>query len=376
MIDIDKPLTIGIDASRAATERLSGTERYSRRIIRALLDVGVDQQFRLYLNRRSPMDLCQRANVVQRPIPFPRAWTHARLSSELAVHPVDALFVPAHVVPPVHPRNTVVTIHDLGYLHEPEAHTGWSRRYLDWSTRWSVRAARRVIAISQTTKIDLAAFYQVDPAKISVIYHGVDERFRPARDDDIARVRAQLGVADPFILFVGTVQPRKNLPRLVEAFDTIAAGNPNLRLVIAGRMGWKTDEIERSISSARNRSRIVQAGHVGDDTLPALYSAAELLALPSLYEGFGLPVLEAMACGTPVLVSNRGALPEIAGDAAIVIEPTSVPDLVAGLRAALDPDLRDGRVACGRARAATFTWAKSGAETLRLILDHRDACPD
>src|SRR5690606_20763773 len=144
----------------------TGTERYSRRIIEALTAAGPDYAYRLYLNRREPIPLRLPANAEQRPIPSPRLWTHLRLSAERARHRVDALFVPAHVIPPIHPRASVVTIHDLGYLHEPEAHTPRARRYLDWSTRWSVWTAAKVIAISATTRDDLIQAYRVPPEKI------------------------------------------------------------------------------------------------------------------------------------------------------------------------------------------------------------------
>ncbi len=361
-------LTIGIDASRAGAEHQTGTERYSLRIIQEIIDLGVDQDFRLYLNQDSPLRLVQRASVDQRLIPFPRLWTHLRLSSELTANPVDALFIPAHVVPPVHPAATVVTIHDLGYLHEPDSHTAASRRYLDWSTRWSTGAANRVIAISESTKQDLIDHYHVNPEKIIVIYHGVDEQFAPASLTDITRVRRKIGVEGPFILFVGTIQPRKNLVRLVAAFDAIAAENRELHLVLAGGRGWKTDEIDLAIVDAKHRDRIVLAGHVPDDDLPALMSTAIAVTLPSLYEGFGLPVLEAMACGTPVLISNRGALPEIAADAAVIVDPTSVARIIAGLHDVMNEAARARRVECGLSRAAGFTWKRSAEQTLETIL--------
>ena len=363
------PLTIGIDASRAVTVRPTGTERYSRRIIEELLEQGSEQRFRLYLNGRRPLDLPLRASTEQRLIPLPRLWTHLRLSAELALHPVDTLFIPSHVVPPVHPRATVVTIHDLGYLHEPEAHTDWSRRYLDWSTRWSVRAAHRIIAISNTTKRDLVERYHVPPDRISVVYHGIDERFKPATDDERAHVRhgIGLGVDDRFILFVGTLQPRKNLVRLIEAFETIADREPNLKLVLAGRRGWKIDEIDQAIKSSRHRARIILPGHVPDGDLPALYSAAAVVALVSLYEGFGLPALEAMTCGAPVLVSERGSLPEVTGDAAIMIDPLDTRAIAAGLRSHLDPNERNRWSERGRRRAARFTWQQSGRDTLEIL---------
>lgn len=367
----ERPLIIGIDASRATISRQTGTERYSRRVIEELLNLGIRQHFRLYLNGRQPLDVPRHASTEQRLIPFPRLWTHLRLSAELARHPVDVLFVPAHVVPPVHPRATVVTIHDLGYLHEPDAHTDWSRRYLDWSTRWSVRAACHVIAISKATERDLIERYQVPADRISVIYHGIDERFQPADEPDKARVRRALGFTDDvrFVLFVGTLQPRKNLVRLIGAFETIADDDSELKLVLAGRRGWKIDEIDQTIAASRHRDRIVLPGHVPDGDLPALYSAATVVALISLYEGFGLPALEAMACGTPVLVSNRGSLPEVAGNAALIVDPLDVNAIVAGLRRLLDSTERNRLVALGRQRAAEFTWNRAGRDTLETLIN-------
>lgn len=365
------PLTIGIDASRATIAQQTGTERYSRRIIEELLNQGVEQRFRLYLNARQPLNVSQRASTEQCLIPYPRLWTHFRLSAELALHPVDVLFIPAHVVPPVHPHATVVTIHDLGYLHEPEAHTDWSRRYLDWSTRWSVHAARQVIAISETTKNDLIERYKVPSERIAVVYHGIDERFQPADADEMAHARGEIGLEanDRFILYVGTLQPRKNLVRLIEAFETIADDEPDLKLVLAGRRGWKIEEIDHAIETSRHRPRILLPGHVADADLPALYSSATAAALISLYEGFGLPALEAMACGAPVLVSDRGSLPEITGNAAIIADPLDVRAIAAGFSALLDPDERARRIADGRQRAAGFTWHHSGRDTLEVLIN-------
>jgi len=364
-----KKLTIGIDASRAAIARATGTERYSLRILTELLDQGADYRIRLYLNQRQTLNLPQRADTEQRPIPFPRLWTHLRLSAELVAHPVDVLFVPAHVVPPLHPAATVVTIHDLGYLAEPQAHTDLSRRYLDWSTRWSVRAARKVIAISEATKSDLIEHYHVPPERISVVYHGIDEQFRPAEPNEVMRVRHTIGTPGRYILFVGTLHPRKNLVRLVVAFEEIADADPEVSLVLAGGRGWKMYEIDRAIASSRHRRRIVLPGRIPDSDLPALYSGASALALPSLYEGFGLPALEAMACGTPVLVSDRGSLPEIVANAAIVVDALDSAAINAGLRQVLDPAIRQHLVKLGKQRAAQFRWPTAGRDTLEILVN-------
>ena len=362
-------LTIGIDASRAGSERQTGTERYSRRVIESMLAIPGQIRFRLYLNGDRPLDLAEREAVCQRLIPFPRLWTHLRLSTELALHAVDALFVPAHVVPPVHPRATVVTIHDLGYLYEPGAHTTRARRYLDWSTRWSARMASRVIAISGATRDDLVRHYQVREDRIRVVPHGVDERFRPMDQHEAAAAVTTLRVRPPYLLFVGTLQPRKNLARLIAAFDRVADDYPDLALVLAGKRGWLAEQIDSALAVSRHRERIVLLGHAPDAVLPALYAGAAALALPSLAEGFGLPVLEAMACGTPVLISDRGALPEVGGDAALVIDPLDVCAIAAGLVRLLDPTERVARSAAGIARAAGFSWARTGEQTLEVIME-------
>lgn len=361
-----RPLTIGIDASRVS-ERQTGTERYSRHIIEALTAAGPHHRYRLYRNATEPIPLRVPAGTEQRLIPFPRLWTHLRLSAELARHRVDALFVPAHVIPPVHPRASVVTIHDLGYLYEADAHTPSARRYLDWSTRWSARVAARVIAISRATRDDLIRHYHVPAEKIGVIPHGIDETFTPRPPDEVDRWLANLGLRRPYLLYVGTLQPRKNLARLIAAFDRLAAEHPDLRLVLAGKRGWLAEEIDAALARSPNRSRIDLPGHVPDSALPALYTGCEALALPSLYEGFGLPVLEAMACGAPVVISNRGALPEVGGDAAIVVDPLDTDAIAVGLARALDPAERERRVAAGRAHAARFRWDDAGRATLAVI---------
>lgn len=360
-------LTIGIDASRAATKQPTGTERYSRRIIEEVTRQGARHRFRLYLNTSTPLPLPMRACDQQRLIPWPRVWTHTRLSAEMLTHPVDVLFIPAHVVPLAHPHATVVTIHDLGYLHEPDMHGRRSRAYLDWSTRWSVRAASRIIAVSDSTRADLVERYRVPEENIAVVYHGIDEQFQPAPDDQIQLARAQLGIQGDYVLYVGTLQPRKNLARLIAAFDLLAEQHHDLSLVLVGKWGWLPDSINQALADARNAQRILLAGHVPDELLPALYSGARVFALPSLFEGFGLPALEAMRCGTPVVVSNRGALPEVTGDAAEIVDPLDIEAIADGLRRALQADVRAQMIPRGLDRAAQFQWQHSGRQTLEVL---------
>ena len=320
-------LHIGIDASRTAVVAKTGTEHYTFELLAALAQRDRVDRFTLYCNQPPAALPPLGTNVRLCRMPFKRLWTHARLSLELAVAPPDVLFVPAHVLPLGTPlvrgMYTVVTIHDLGYLHFPATHTAAQRLYLRLSTAWSARIANAVIAISRATSADLVRYTKIDAQKIHVIHHGVAARFRPATPAAIAATTAHYGIDRPYFLFVGTVQPRKNLQRAVEAFAALVAGSqaaPPL-FVIAGKKGWLTEAIEREAQATGFAEYIRFIGYVPDDDLPPLLSGALAFVFPSLYEGFGMPVLEAMACGTAVITSTTSSLPEVAGDAALLVDP-------------------------------------------------------
>jgi glycosyltransferase involved in cell wall biosynthesis len=286
--------------------------------------------------------------------------------------PPGVLFVPAHVVPVWHPR-TVVTIHDLGYLHEREAHPARQRHMLDRSTLWSSRTATKIIAISEATKRDLIQRYRIEDERIRVIHHGVSASFRRVSDDEIARVRAQYALPAHYVLFVGTVQPRKNIGRIAAAMKIVEAATLPHKLVVAGKPGWLDDQVEQDITSTGRPDLIQRVGYVPDVDLPALYAGAGAFCFPSLYEGFGLPVLEAMACGTPVVTSTRGSLPEIAGDAALLVEPASVEAIGEALVLVLsDTNLRDTLINAGQERIRQFSWRATASSTLDLLLEVRD----
>lgn len=362
---------IGIDASRLTRTPRTGTETYTFELLSALARLAPPVAIELYLNASAPpADLPLVGQAVC--MPFPRFWTHFRLSAAMARRRPGVLFVPAHVIPIVHPP-TVVTIHDVGYLHVPDAHRSRDRRRLDWTTRWSVRAAARVIAISETTKADLVAAYTVDPSRVVVIPHGVGAAFHPATPEEIARVRDRHGLNAPYLLGVGTIQPRKNLGRQAIAMNRVkSAGLPH-ELVLAGNRGWMPGEVEREIAESGAAERVRILGYVDDRDLPALYSGAELLSFPSLYEGFGLPMLEAMACGLPVVASASSSLPEVAGDAAILVDPTSADAIgSAYLRILQDPVLAADLSRRGAERAKLFPWDRTAAETLAVLREVRD----
>lgn len=365
-------MLIGIDASRAVAAELTGTEHYSLRVIEALLEIGAAHRFRLYAPREPSLATAERLSAGEwRIIPLPRLWTHLRLSLELLQNPPDALFVPAHVLPLVHRRRGVVTLHDLGYLHYPGAHTLWQRLYLDWSTRWSARVARRVIVDSCATRNDLIAAYNTAARKVVVAHPaGRDLHLLGNPSDDLSPL-ARWGLGTGFVLAVGTLQPRKNLIVLLEAFARLIGEGrlpAEARLVLAGRPGWLSDAILAHANASDLRGRVIVTGYVSDRELAALYRQAQVLAFPSLYEGFGLPVLEAMQCGLPVICANTSSLPEVAGDAALLVPP----DDVAGWQSALErvyhePELVRGLVERGLRQAERFSWRRCARTILDVI---------
>ena len=362
-------MLIGIDASRAARRKRTGTERYSFELIRHLVALDQKNRYRLYFDR-PPFCELRIANCELRVMPFPRLWTHVRLSWEMMHRPPDVLFVPAHVLPIVHPPRSVVTIHDLGYLYFPRTYRALDRLYLDLSTRYNARAAVHIIADSQATKRDLMERYGVDPAKITVVYPGYDEEaFQPVRGREaIEAVKARYSIAGDYILFVGTIQPRKNLVRLMEAFSLLKRQAADLQLVIAGKKGWLYEAIFRRVEELGLEGQVVFTGYVAEEDLPALFSGARLFVFPSLYEGFGLPVLEAMACGVPVVCSNASSLSEVAGDAALLFDPLDVEGMAAAMERVLgDERLRAELVERGLKRAREFSWERCARETLAVL---------
>jgi glycosyltransferase involved in cell wall biosynthesis len=383
------PPIIGIDASRTVLPQRTGTEVYSLYLIRRLIALAPTHRFRLYFNAPPPPDLIPSSTHCElRPIPFPRLWTHLRLSFEMLAQPPDVLFVPSHVLPLVHPRRSVVTVHDLGHRYHPETHTSFQRWYLEWSTRYHVRAAAHIVADSGATKDDLIRLYGANPARITVAYLGVDERFGPVRDvKAVARVKHRYGIAGPYLLYVGTLQPRKNLARLVEAFAQVVAEEGQgvsdegrgelksdnsqrlgLQLVLAGKKGWLYEDITAQAQALGLEGKVVLTGYVDEEDLPALYTGATLFVTPSLYEGFCLPVLEAMACCTPVACSDASSLPEVVGDAALQFDPLDVRSMAQSIvRGIGDRALRSKLVARGIARTQLFTWHRCAQHVLEVL---------
>ncbi len=272
-------LTIAIDASRTTAARRTGTETYALQLIRALIAQETSHRFVLYFRDAPAPGLFPAcSHVEQRVIPWPRAWTHLRLAAALWRTRPHVTFVPAHTLPLWFPGPAVVTVHDLGYVYFPEAHPTLSRRYLDWSTKHSVRRATRIIADSLATARDIAAHYHVPQHRISLVYPGVDPALTPVRDPArLAAVRQRYGLPERYLLFVGTLQPRKNIARIVRAYAQWRelSGQRDVGLVLAGPRGWLYDP-----AWLAGAPDVVQTGYVADADVPALYSGALALVFP------------------------------------------------------------------------------------------------
>jgi glycosyltransferase involved in cell wall biosynthesis len=262
---------------------------------------------------------------------------------------------------------TLLTVHDLSFLHYPDHFVPKLVRYLSGVVPRSVARADRVLADSQATRDDLIEYMGVPPEKVQVLYSGVDGRFRPTEEPgERERLKERYGLPGdrPYVLSVGTVQPRKNYVRLIRAFASLE--RTSHELVIAGGHGWLYQEVLAEAEERKDRVRML--GFVDDADLPALYRGAALFAFPSLYEGFGLPVLEAMACGVPVVCSNTSSVPEVAGDAALLIDPHDEESLAQALERLLsDEGLREQMVKQGFERAGQFTWERAARQLLSTI---------
>lgn len=364
-----------------AIEQGGGIGRYVRELVSALAHVDHSTDYRLFAsgvnNSTSLIHLGD--NFTWKPTRLSpawlaRIWHRARLPFpvECFTGDVDLFHATDFVLPPVkRPTKTLLTVHDLSFLRVPEAASPNLRRYLNVVVPRSTTRATHILADSQATKADLIEFYNLPPDKISVLYSGVDSQFRPVVDNTAStqvRSKYKLGPR-PYIFSIGTVQPRKNYGRLIEALADLRSQHYDIDLVIAGGRGWLEDPIYDTLNRLNMQDHVHFTGFVDDSDLPALYSEATCVAFPSLYEGFGFPVLEAMACGTPVVTSNVSSLPEVAGDAALMVDAYDTEALTAALQQLMnDTELRRELTAKGFIQAKRFSWLDS-ARHLKEIYD-------
>lgn len=361
-------MRIGIDA-RLADYRVGGIARYTVQLTRAMRQLETGHELVAIRSRRpklQPPDIpSHTAFVVRTP---PHHWLERyALGWELRGARLDLLHTPDFIPPRGGPWRRVITVHDLAFLRAPWLVTSDSRRYYG-QVRRAVREADAVIAVSQATARDLLELADAPPEKLRVVYEAADEGLSPMPRSEAAEiVRLRHGVEGSYVLFVGTLEPRKNVPTLLQAFALLRREFPT-RLVLAGGRGWLSEDVFDTARHLALADGVAFLGEVSPSELRPLYCAAEALALPSLYEGFGLPALEAMACGTPVVVSREGSLPEIVGDAGVLVAAEDPNDIAHGLGWVLGNErFRATLIERGLARAATFSWERAARETLALF---------
>ncbi len=360
---------IGIDA-RLAYYTQGGISQYTQHIIRELAGLETGHTFAILQSRKDTRSLAAGPNQRRARMwtPAHHRWERTALALELLPRRLDLLHSPDFIPPAGGGFRSVITVHDLAFLHYPQFLTDESRDYYAGQIEAAVARADRIIAVSEATKRDLMALLGVPPEKIAVVLEAASEQYRHATPGEVERLRAVYEIDGPYILFVGTLEPRKNVDGLLRAYAQLCAEVPDVpQLVIAGGRGWLYQETLALYEQLGLGDRVCWTGVIPPDDLPALYSAAEVLCLPSYYEGFGLPPLEAMACGTPVVVSDRASLPEVVGEAGLYVDPDDVASIAAALRRVLEDsvlaaDLRRR----GLARADEFSWSRAARETLAV----------
>ena len=353
-------MKVGINATWLATHT-GGIRTYVRNLIRALATVDPDSDYILYSNVPLPEaglpDSTRMRRLIVRSgnrllrIPFATSLALARAGIDVVHEQIIAPFV--------FPSRIVVTVHDTLHEHYPDFYTPSALRQLRLLMPITMRRATAVLTDSEFCKREIVQLYRVPPEKVTAVPLAADPMFRRIHDETrIAAVRARYGTGERFVLFTGSLKPTKNLKAVVEAYVRLRrAAAMQHRLVLVGDKAWVLDDIFATARASGYADEIIFTGHVADEDLVALYNAADLFVHPSLFEGFGLPPLEAMACGTPVVTANTSAIPEVVGDAALMVDPHDVEALASAIAMVLDDGALRARLSVqGLERAASFSW--------------------
>jgi glycosyltransferase involved in cell wall biosynthesis len=353
-----------------AGRRAGGPETYEINLVRSLAALDRENEFHLFcLSREASNSFELKQNNVQHHVLWPNVrWVSipASLPLALVAHDID-IFHATFIPPPLSPTEYVFTLHDLTSFHSPEFYHPSIRWRLNRAISRGLSKARLVLCVSHCVRDMVRETFKVPPERLAVVHHGVSDNFRPVPLDEAKQVLLrEYGIMRPYLLFVGQLKARKNILRILEAFSRFRGETKSgVILLLVGRRGQTAEGIDECVSRFKLTNAVIEVGHVMTEHLPALYSAAEMLVFPSLFEGFGFPVLEAMACNTPVITSNVSALPEVAGDSAILVNPFSIEDIADAIyRIYSSAQLRQSLREKGLARAKHFSWARTARETL------------
>lgn len=361
---------VGVNAhllSLAGGYRSAGISSYIYNLLHHLPGIVPEMEYTVFLSERrykeSPGLRLKVSRLPTNRPPVRILWEQALLPWVARHEGLDLLHNMAFVGPLASNCPFVITVHDLSFLFYQHSFRSLRRRYLQLFARMSLRRARRVIAVSESTKQDLVEIYDVSPAKIDVVHNGVDASYQPLPADQVAAFRQQQGLPERFVLFVGTLEPRKNVVRLIEAYARLPKERPPL--VLVGGKGWFYDEIFRRVEALELSDEVHFSGFVPAEDLPLWYNAADLFVYPSIYEGFGLPPLEAMACGTAVITSTASSLPEVVGKAGKLVDPTDTEALASAMEEVLgDWELQVQMQAAGLVQAKGFSWKETAEKTV------------
>ncbi|QQS48802.1 MAG: glycosyltransferase family 4 protein [Acidobacteriota bacterium] len=373
-------MKIGIDAHAIGAQQ-GGNETYIKNLILALGAIDRENSYTIYLANAEAARYWSgyfaehhpNFRVRRLPPPTPLIKAPVALAVELRLRPVDLLHV-QYTAPPFCPVPVLATIHDLAFEHLPETFTRRGSFQLKLTVRRTARRAARIATVSEYSRQDILRTYGLDPSRVVVTWNGVGEAFspEPSFEGEGEEVRSRYGIAGDYLLAVGSLQPRKNIVRLIRAYARLRNENADFRtrLVIVGRKLWLSDEIFAEASRRNWSDDVILTGYVPDEDLPKLYRAATAFIYPSIFEGFGLPPLEAMACGTPVIAGNTSSLPEVTGEAAILTDPYDEEALAREmLRLVQDRELRGRMRKLGLEQAKKFTWRDAAEKTLRMYRD-------
>jgi glycosyltransferase involved in cell wall biosynthesis len=365
---------ITLDLSAAVHHR-AGLGRYAASLARALKPL-IHNELALFYNAEQGVEpLPDLENLPTSTVALGyKPWRMSVWLGQLARAPFNRLVPEAtlfhateHLLMPLRGVPTVLTVHDLIFHHLPQHHKPLNRWYLGWTMPLYCRRADHIIAVSEATRRDLIEIYGVSPEKVTVVLEAADPRFQPPPAAAVTAARARYKLPDDYVLYLGTIEPRKNLIRMLHAWSDLYQAGEAPPWVIVGQHGWLSDDFYAALKASPSRGAVRFTGYVEDADLPALYAGATTFVFPSLYEGFGLPPLEAMACGAPVLCANTSSLPEVVGDAALTVDPTDTDALRTSLRRMLrNADLRAELRTRGLERAAQFSWKRAARETLAV----------
>ncbi len=362
-------MIIGIDGNEANVPMKVGVSVYTLNLLRYFRKhADKNTQFKIFLRNKPSNDLPEvnryfSYEVVSGALFWSQIFLPLRLYMKRGI---DIFFSPAHYAPRFCPVPTVVTIHDLSYIYFPGDFLKKDLYQLRNWTRYSIHKAKKIIAVSKTTKNDIMKAYQIPEERVEVVYNGYEKELR-IKDLEL---RIKKHTKDPYILYVGTLQPRKNITTLIQAFAKFKETYPEFKLIIAGKKGWLFESIFDLVSELGLNNDIYFSDYVTDQQLSFLYKNAFCFVLPSFYEGFGIPILEAMSFDCPVISSFASSLPEVGGDACLYFDPQSVDDLVEKIKQIkTDMKLRDELIQKGKKHVKEFSWKKCGKETLKVIMN-------